>query len=133
MIQRTRRMRVQIVLDETNLIHSWIVPSDERLQTLRIIDSGASCAHVDIAKARLRLARQSHTTGPVPFICIGRALRLTRLQREGHEEIPQQLTGSLVITAQREQRIIGSGIVIQAIFHVPKILAGDLATTPALV
>jgi hypothetical protein len=88
---------------------------------------------VHIAKAGVRFERQQHTAEPMPFIFMISALGLTRLQWERDQQITQQLTRSLVITAQRDERIIWARLLRQDIRHVPEIIASNLADAPALV
>ena len=130
---RTRGMGVDSVLDQPTLLRRPIVPSDQLLEKLRILDGGASCADLHRAKAGMGFERQQHTPGPMRFTCMISTLGLTRLQGEGHQESTQPWTRSRILPAHGRAGSVRSRIVVQASFHMPDRVAGQLATAPALV
>src|SRR5262249_247847 len=48
-----------------------------------------------------------------------------------HQHIAQELARPLSITEQGHQRVIRTGILCENVFHMPEILSGELADTPA--
>jgi len=105
----------------------------EVLQKLRIIHRCAPGADLDVTNPSVGLERQQDTAGAMPLIFIIGTSRGPRSHGQGHQHIAQELAGALIITEQGRARIIGTGILIQDVFHVPEILAGNLADAPALV
>jgi len=79
-----------------------------------------------VPESRLWFKGEQHTTGAVPFIFIIYASRLFRFHRQRDQHSTQELTGPLIITEQRLARIIGASVLVQDVFPMPKIFAGDL-------
>jgi hypothetical protein len=81
----------------------------------------------------MRLTSEQDTTGTMPCIFVIVALGCSWLHGEGNQTVSKQLTGTLIKTDQRMERIVRPGILIKDIFHMPDIITGHVSDTPTLV
>jgi hypothetical protein len=78
---RTRGMRMQVVLDQTNTLDLGVVRGQQMLHTCRIIHRRASSAHFHRAPPGMRLTGEQDPAGPVFLVFIMVAFRLARAHR----------------------------------------------------
>jgi hypothetical protein len=75
-IERSRRVRVQMVLHEPERRHTRVVERDKSGHKFRIIHRGSSVSHCDIAKAGMGLKREEHAARTLLVIFVMVALSL---------------------------------------------------------
>src|SRR5262249_8414067 len=85
-----------------------------------------------IAPAGVGLKGEQDAAGPILLVFIMRALDLARAQRQDRPPLFDQKTGPLIETDERMARVIGQLVLVEDVFHMPQIVAGNLPYAPLL-
>src|SRR5215207_8069028 len=118
-IQRRRRVGVEVVLHQHDLLGGRVVDVDQVFDAVRPVDAGAPCADGYVPPAAQRLAHQEHVAHALPLILVVFPGRLAGRDRSRRRHLCQQLPAGLVQADLRAARVIGSGVDPKHVLHAP--------------
>src|SRR5262245_66090353 len=70
LVERTRRVGIEIILHEADGLYLWVVAGKQRLHKIGVIHGGSAVSHFHIAEARLRLKAGERTPRAVTVVVI---------------------------------------------------------------
>ena len=129
LIKRTRRVRVQIILDHPKTGHVWILRG-ERLHELSIIGFRPAKTHLGESTARQWFDGQQETADAMPFILGVLFFRLSRLHRQRGEPVANELTRSFINADHRLLGIIRLRIQIEQVFQAHEVFPRHMGDAP---
>ncbi len=104
--------------------------SDEGVHELGVVLSRASVSYLHKATSGERLHGQENGADAMALVLVVLSFRLAGFNRQGDERIANQLTGTLIETPERAQRVKGTGIDGQEILHLRQKGGRQLAQAP---
>src|SRR5262245_53758438 len=112
LVERTRRVGIEIILHEADGLYLWVVAGKQRLHKVGVIHGGSAVSYFHIAEASLRLKGQEHTARAILVVFIMIALGLARTHRQDRSSLFEQKTGAFIKTEQRLTRVIGQVVLL---------------------
>src|ERR1700691_955403 len=116
-VERGRRMRVQVVLNQYDLFGVGKMHVGQFLEHLCVIDGGVMVGDLDFAPALQRSERHEYVGHAVALVLVIVPDRLSRLGRDWLARLDDQLFGSLVQTNQGTIGITRLLVGFQHVFH----------------
>src|SRR5262245_29905058 len=132
LVERTRRVGIEIILHEAAGLYLWVVAGKQRLHKIGVIHGGSAVSHFHIAEASLRLKGAEHTARAVLVVCIMIALGLARAHGQEASDGCNEGTRYIITTEHGMPRVIGQVVLGQHVFHMPEVVARNLPTAPRL-
>src|ERR1019366_1737851 len=116
-VQRSRLVRVQVVLHQHNLIGVGVAHIDQILDRLSIIHTGAAFGHFHVTLASERFEHHEHIRRAVALVFIIGRRQTPRSSGNRRARFLDQLLAGFVETNQRTLGIVGPMIDLQHVFH----------------
>src|SRR5918999_10378 len=130
--QRGGSVRVQVIQYDANHHRVGEMDVHQVFHRLCKVVCRAPVSDLDMPPAPQRLEAQEQVTAPFPMVFVVIPRRLPRSGRQGLADLTHQLVGAFIETDYRIVGIIGLGIEVQDIFHVPHEVRAYAWDTPGL-
>gem|GEM_PF-6958404 len=131
-VKRAIFVRVQIILNQVNLLNISVIRTDNVVQKFRIIGTCALFSRVGVTNALIQVVNQQDHTSTLPDILVVFSGSFTGFDPKANDYIIQKLTRAFVETQPGTPGINWPVVNDQYVLHFSQILAIYLADTPLL-
>src|SRR5262249_11111422 len=132
LVEGPRGVGVQVVLHQPQRCGLRVVTGEQRLHKGGVVHRGPSFPHFDIAPAGVELKGQQDAARPILLVFIMIAFDLTGAHWQDRSPLFDEKTRPLIETDERMVRVIRQLVLVEDVFHMPQIVAGNLAYAPLL-
>src|SRR5262245_40311273 len=126
LVQAGPVVRVQVVLNQSDLLDLGVMHLDQLAQALGIVAPRASRAHPDVSPAPQRLAHHQLVADPLALVLVVLLGQTARPGRQRLADLAEQLLAGLVEAHHRVGRVVRQHVGLDHIFHPPDVLGVGL-------